>query len=104
MRLICSPVLYRVRTGWRRDEWAHSPLFICGKFFAVNGCGFCVQSWIEGLPAGAKAHILLSVSRHDPPRRIVPCYRAREFEGGLQRRFWTLGALHGLEADGSEVG
>jgi hypothetical protein len=23
---------YRERTGWRRDEWAHSPLFICGNF------------------------------------------------------------------------
>jgi hypothetical protein len=22
----------RERTGWRREEWAHSPLFICGKF------------------------------------------------------------------------
>ena len=22
----------RVRTGWRREEWAHRPLFICGKF------------------------------------------------------------------------
>jgi ribosome maturation factor RimP len=21
-----------VRTGWRREEWAHRPLFICGKF------------------------------------------------------------------------
>jgi hypothetical protein len=26
----------RVRTGWRRDEWAHSPLFICGKFTWAN--------------------------------------------------------------------
>ena len=25
---------YRDRTGWRRDEWAHSPLFICGNFEA----------------------------------------------------------------------
>jgi hypothetical protein len=23
---------FRDRTGWRRDEWAHSPLFICGNF------------------------------------------------------------------------
>jgi hypothetical protein len=23
---------FRERTGWRRDEWAHSPLFICGNF------------------------------------------------------------------------
>jgi hypothetical protein len=22
----------REHTGWRRDEWAYSPLFICGKF------------------------------------------------------------------------
>jgi hypothetical protein len=22
----------RVRTGWRREEWAYCPLFICGKF------------------------------------------------------------------------
>jgi hypothetical protein len=22
----------RVRTGWRREEWAYRPLFICGKF------------------------------------------------------------------------
>jgi hypothetical protein len=22
----------RDRTGWRRDEWAYGPLFICGKF------------------------------------------------------------------------
>jgi hypothetical protein len=27
VRLSC-----RERTGWRRDEWAYSPLFICGKF------------------------------------------------------------------------
>jgi hypothetical protein len=26
----------RERTGWRREEWAHSPLFICGKFTGVN--------------------------------------------------------------------
>jgi hypothetical protein len=26
----------RERTGWRRDEWAHGPLFICGKFRGVN--------------------------------------------------------------------
>jgi hypothetical protein len=24
-------ILSRVRTGWRRDEWAYSPLFIWGK-------------------------------------------------------------------------
>jgi hypothetical protein len=27
VRLSC-----RVYAGWRRDEWAYSPLFICGKF------------------------------------------------------------------------
>jgi hypothetical protein len=27
VRLSC-----RDRTGWRGDEWAYSPLFICGKF------------------------------------------------------------------------
>jgi hypothetical protein len=27
VRLSC-----REHTGWRRDEWAYSPLFICGKF------------------------------------------------------------------------
>jgi ribosome maturation factor RimP len=26
-----SAGFFRVRTGWRRDEWAESPLFICGK-------------------------------------------------------------------------
>jgi ribosome maturation factor RimP len=26
----------RAHTGWRRDEWAYSPLFICGKFIGVN--------------------------------------------------------------------
>ncbi len=26
----------RDRTGWRREEWAHSPLFICGKFLGEN--------------------------------------------------------------------
>jgi hypothetical protein len=26
-----SAGLFRVRTGWRRDEWAYRPLFICGK-------------------------------------------------------------------------
>jgi ribosome maturation factor RimP len=26
----------RERTGWRREEWAHSPLFICGKFLGEN--------------------------------------------------------------------
>jgi hypothetical protein len=24
-------------TGWRRDEWAYSPLFICGKFRGFSG-------------------------------------------------------------------
>jgi hypothetical protein len=23
--------------GWRRDEWAYSPLFICGKFQGFSG-------------------------------------------------------------------
>jgi hypothetical protein len=27
-------------TGWRRDEWAHSPLFIWGKFLPENGRDF----------------------------------------------------------------
>jgi hypothetical protein len=27
----------RDRTGWRRDEWAYSPLFICGKFPRFGG-------------------------------------------------------------------
>jgi hypothetical protein len=27
----------RDRTGWRRDEWAYSPLFICGKFLDFWG-------------------------------------------------------------------
>jgi hypothetical protein len=27
VRLSC-----RDRAGWRRDEWAYGPLFICGKF------------------------------------------------------------------------
>jgi hypothetical protein len=27
VRLSC-----REHAGWRRDEWAYSPLFICGKF------------------------------------------------------------------------
>jgi len=27
---VCQ-AFYRARTGWRRDEWADSPLFICGK-------------------------------------------------------------------------
>jgi ribosome maturation factor RimP len=32
VRLSC-----RDRTGWRRDEWAYSPLFICGKFPGFGG-------------------------------------------------------------------
>jgi hypothetical protein len=37
VRQIC-----RDHTGWRRDEWAYSPLFICGKFpdFGVVFAGF----------------------------------------------------------------
>ena len=31
MQTNLSAMVCRVRTGWRRDEWAHSPLFICGK-------------------------------------------------------------------------
>jgi hypothetical protein len=27
----------RVRTGWRRDEWAQSPLFICSHFWPAMG-------------------------------------------------------------------
>jgi ribosome maturation factor RimP len=27
----------RDRTGWRRDEWAYGPLFICGKFPVFRG-------------------------------------------------------------------
>jgi hypothetical protein len=27
----------RDRTGWRRDEWAYGPLFICGKFPRFSG-------------------------------------------------------------------
>jgi len=26
--------------GWRRDEWANSPLFICGKFHGFWGVFF----------------------------------------------------------------
>ena len=32
MQTNLSVRLFRVRTGWRREEWAHRPLFICGKF------------------------------------------------------------------------
>jgi hypothetical protein len=37
VRLSC-----RERAGWRRDEWAYSPLFICGKTpdFWGKICGF----------------------------------------------------------------
>jgi hypothetical protein len=31
VRLSC-----REYAGWRRDEWAHSPLFICGKILVLN--------------------------------------------------------------------
>jgi ribosome maturation factor RimP len=31
MQTNLSVRLFRVRTGWRREEWAHRPLFICGK-------------------------------------------------------------------------
>jgi ribosome maturation factor RimP len=31
-----SAGFFRVRTGWRRDEWAESPLFICGKLRPEN--------------------------------------------------------------------
>jgi hypothetical protein len=31
VRLSC-----REHTGWRRDEWAYSPLFICGKFHRIS--------------------------------------------------------------------
>ena len=33
MQTNLSVRFFRVRTGWRREEWAHRPLFICGKFF-----------------------------------------------------------------------
>jgi hypothetical protein len=33
---LSAGLYYRVRTGWRRDEWAESPLFICGKNWPVN--------------------------------------------------------------------
>ena len=41
VRLSC-----RDRTGWRRDEWAYSPLFICGKFLGFRGIspGFEAES------------------------------------------------------------
>ena len=32
MQTNLSVRLFRVHTGWRREEWAHRPLFICGKF------------------------------------------------------------------------
>jgi hypothetical protein len=32
VRLSC-----RDHTGWRRDEWAYGPLFICGKFPRFSG-------------------------------------------------------------------
>jgi hypothetical protein len=32
VRLSC-----REHAGWRRDEWAYSPLFICGKFPGIWG-------------------------------------------------------------------
>jgi len=31
MQTNLSVRFFRVRTGWRREEWAHRPLFICGK-------------------------------------------------------------------------
>src|SRR5271157_3880499 len=30
---LSARLFYRGRTGWRRDEWADSPLFICGKIW-----------------------------------------------------------------------
>jgi len=48
--------VYRDRTGWRRDEWAYSPLFICGKFpvwgsfCGIPGMRFFVR-WDEGTMA-----------------------------------------------------
>ena len=33
---LSARLYYRVRTGWRRDEWADSPLFICGKNWPGN--------------------------------------------------------------------
>jgi len=51
-----------VRTGWRRDEWAHSPLFICGKFPGLHpGLDGCFRGGAgtgfggRRLPAGAMA-------------------------------------------------
>jgi hypothetical protein len=35
----------RDRTGWRRDEWAYSPLFICGKF--PDFWGHFPRFWLE---------------------------------------------------------
>jgi hypothetical protein len=31
MQTNLSVRLFRVHSGWRRDEWAYRPLFICGK-------------------------------------------------------------------------
>jgi len=31
MQTNLSVRVFRVRTGWRGDEWANGPLFICGK-------------------------------------------------------------------------
>ena len=40
VRLMC-----RVYAGWRREEWAYSPLFICGKY--LDFWGDFLRIWPE---------------------------------------------------------
>jgi len=49
---LSARLYYRVHTGWRRDEWAERPLFICGKILANDTDS-------KGVQAGRQLRIFL---------------------------------------------